>query len=554
MILEIGNIISTRYRIIEKLEEGGFGRIFIAEDLLRFNSKCIVKQFIQPYSEDSEKGIKARELFQTEAKILSELEGYPQVPNLLAFIKNEDCIVQEFINGKSLINELGHFDEDKILNLLSQLLPILKEIHQKGILHRDIKPDNIIRNQQNDEFVLIDFGIAKKVLELQETTGQNTNFKTLKSTNIGTDGYQDPDSFSSPAGDLYSLGATCFHLLTGYHPSYANERSWINVDMAVKRETSIILKKLFEEDSSSRYQNAEEVLQDLRRTEDIQQREKLESILYLLNSNDNRYRNQAINDLAEFYSSDRLAVPKFITESVVPELINILQEEDLDLHISASNTLARIGEDSVSFLAKLLNHEKVEIRIRAASTLEEIGSRSQSAISQLIEALEDSDPYVRWYSVISIGKVGVPAKCAIPALLKRLKDSEPGIKSWALYAIGRMGYLAKEAESIIFELLQQETQTEIGIAGIEALDSIGVNIDQIQVASPDDNTIRTSAREWVLSVREKASQSLERKREQTRSGGLGMIEYRRLLSAFTPPLKDPVQFANLASSTLVNTL
>ena len=222
--------------------------------------------------------------------------------------------------------------------------------------------------------------------------------------------------------------------------------------MAVKRETSIILKKLFEEDSSSRYQNAEEVLQDLRRTEDIQQREKLESILYLLNSNDNRYRNQAINDLAEFYSSDRLAVPKFITESVVPELINILQEEDLDLHISASNTLARIGEDSVSFLAKLLNHEKVEIRIRAASTLEEIGSRSQSAISQLIEALEDSDPYVRWYSVISIGKVGVPAKCAIPALLKRLKDSEPGIKSWALYAIGRMGYLAKEAESLILYL------------------------------------------------------------------------------------------------------
>lgn len=292
MVLKIGDTIGTRYLIIQELEEGGFGKVFIAKDLLKFDAKCVVKQFVQPYTEDSEVGRKARELFQTEARVLFELGDYPQVPNLLAFLNHEDCIVQEFIEGENLSDELEHeiFDEDQILNLLTQLLPILKEIHSQGIFHRDIKPSNIIRNRKNKKLVLIDFGIAKQISELNGTIEQSTNFKTPRSTTLGTPGYQAPESFSSPASDLYSLGATCFHLLTGYHPSYANERNWINVEMVVKRGTSTILKKLFEEDLSSRYQNAEEVLQDLRATEDIRRSEKIEFLLSLLNSTDNRYR------------------------------------------------------------------------------------------------------------------------------------------------------------------------------------------------------------------------------------------------------------------------
>lgn len=546
MVLQIGDTIGTRYRIIKELEEGGFGKVFIAKDLLKFDSKCVIKQFIQPYNEDSEKGRKARELFQTEAKVLFELEDYPQVPNLLAFLDQEDCIVQKFIDGENLLNELEQkiFDEYQILELLTQLLPILKEIHNRGVCHRDIKPDNIIRNRENNKLVLIDFGIAKQVLELNESTGQNTDFKIRKSTNLGTSGYQAPESFSSPASDLYSLGATCFHLLTGYHPSYANERSWINVEMAVKRGTAVILKKLFEEGLSSRYQNAEEVLQDLRITEDIRRSEKIEFLLSLLSSTDNRYRNQAINDLAEFGS---------YASTAVPQLIDFLQEDDYQLYSLASHALAKIGENSVPFLAELLNHEKVEIRRRAASTLEEIGAQAQAAIPQLIQALEDSDPDgdVCWYAAISIGKIGSPAKDAIPALIERLKDPQPGIRAWVLYALGRMGNLAKEAESIILELLPQEEPSAIGnsvfIAGIEALDSIGANIDEIQITSPEDNTTKT-AREWVLLVREEAFKSQEAKREQARARGAITLEWRRPLSAHTPPLKDPSQFQQFTTS------
>jgi len=69
MLLQIGDTIGTRYRIVKELEEGGFGKIFVAEDILKFNSKCVIKQFIQPYEKDPEKGKKALKLFQTEAKI-----------------------------------------------------------------------------------------------------------------------------------------------------------------------------------------------------------------------------------------------------------------------------------------------------------------------------------------------------------------------------------------------------------------------------------------------------------------------------------------------------
>ncbi|MBD2359165.1 HEAT repeat domain-containing protein [Tolypothrix sp. FACHB-123] len=546
MALQIGDTISTRYKIIEELEEGGFGKIFIAEDLLKFNSKCVVKQFIQPYDEQSDIGQRATELFHKEAIILQDLEGYPQVPNLLAYFENEKIIVQELINGKNLLNELEQktFDEKQILDLLSQLLPILKVIHERGIFHRDIKPDNIMRNQENGKLVLIDFGIAKQISELDIFTEKSVALRIPRSTNLGTYGYQAPENFSSPASDLYSLGATCFHLLTGYHPEYANERSWINVEMEVKKPTETILKKLFSEDLSTRYQNAEEVLQDIRATEDLKRIEKVEFLLSLLNATDERYRNQAINDLAEFGAD---------ASAATSQLINILHKDGYPPDSSVWNTLVKIGEESVPFLANLLQNERLDIRRKAASTLEQIGVQAKAAIPHLIRAFEDSDSDgdVRWYAVITIGKIGIPAKEAIPALIERLRDSKAGVRAWALYALGRMGDLAKEAESIILELLSQEKLNDVGnsvfIAGIEALDAIGFNIDEIQINSTEDNAVRT-AREWVLLVREEALKSQKEARESARARGAIMLEYQRPLSAYTPPQKDPSQFREIYSN------
>jgi serine/threonine protein kinase len=529
MVWKIGDLIGKRYKITEELEEGGFAKVFVAKDILRFDSKCVVKQFLQPAADkEPEKVEKARELFQTEARILFELENYPQIPKLLAFFEHEGCLVQiqELINGESLLKKLEQqtFNEDQILNLLTQLLPILSEIHKRGIFHRDIKPGNIMKSHENDIFFLIDFGIAKQLLEADESLKKNTDFKAPKSTNFGTLGYEAPEGLSSSASDLYSLGATCFHLLTGYSPSEADERHWINVQKEVKKETAAILKKLFEEELSARYQNAERVLQDLRALKDIRRREKIEFLLPLLNTTDDRYRRQAINDLAEFGSDAGVAVP---------QLISLLQEDDFQLYIPASYTLIKIGENSVSSLAELLKHEKLEIRRRAATTLEQIGVQAEAAIPQLIQALEDSDPdgNVPWYAVITIGKIGVPAQEAIPVLIEKLKDPQPGIRAWTLYALGRMGNLAREAESIIWEILLQNNPN-VFMAGIEALDSIGANIEKFPFT---ENNI--TLREWVLLRRE------ELKAQEAPTKAF-MLEFEPKLNPWPPPLKDPHNFGN----------
>lgn len=548
MDIKLGDIICQRYTIVEELEQGGFGKVFLAKDRLKFDSRCVVKQFIQPYDEESSNGQKARELFKTEAKILYELEDYSQTPSLLAYLESENCIVQEFIEGKNLRQELeqnnfNSFNEKQILELLLKILPILQEIHNRGIFHRDIKPDNIIRNSKNGKFVLIDFGISKQVSDLDTSLQGNVTIKTPKSTNFGTYAYQSPDNFSSAASDLYSLGVTCFHLLSGYSPldlecNFGDnwiQRSWNLLDMNITEQTVSILERLLNPNISIRYQKAEEVLQDIRAIDEIRRSEKINFLLSLLSSTDERYKSQAINHLGEFGADAGAAIP---------QLINIIQEDNSGFYsLPASATLAKIGKESVPFLAKLLLDEKVEIRRIAVIRLKEIGTQAEAAIPQLICALEDSDPEVRWYAVITIAKIGLPAKEAIPQLIERLKDSNPGIRSWSLYALGRMKELAKEAIPIILERLPQEepnaTGNNVFIAGIEALDVIGFNIDEININSgEEDDVVVMTAREWVFRIR----QNQKEEQEKARARGGIHLEFQRPLSSHTPPQKDPSQF------------
>jgi len=539
MASNIKDIIGARYKIVRELAEGGFGKVFIAEDLLKFNSKCVVKQ-LKPFDEKSENGRKARELFEKEAELLSGFEGYSQIPRLLTYLKDDNCIVQEFIEGKNLAEELEHrkFDKKQILKLLSELLPVLKLIHDSGVIHRDIKPDNIIRDKKNGKFVLIDFGIAKQASTLNAYTGNNTPIRSLRSNDFGSKGYQAPDSLSSSSGDLYSLGATCFHLLTGNSPCdlYCNygedwiERNWDDLRINIDDELMAnILRKLLGQDISTRYQNAEEVLQDIQLIDEVKLKEKVDFLLFLLDSTNERYIKQASSDLAELGAD---------AEEAIPRLISILQHDDYQLHVSASMTLAKIGKKSVPYLANLLEDKRLDIRRRAASTLEEIGADAEEAIPQLIRALDDSDPNgdVRWYTVIAIGKIGAAAKEAIPALIGRLNDSKAGIRSWALYALGRMGHFAKEAETAILKIMPNIEQTDIGnsvyIAAIEALDTIGFNIDEFTITVSENNTIMT-AREWVVFLR---TETLKSQKE-----GAGYC--RRALSCHTPAQRDLSQFA-----------
>lgn len=205
-------LLGDRYRAVKYISEGGFGRTFKAVDEHRLDTICVIKQFL-PQLQGSAAIQKATELFKQEAVRLRDLGKHPQIPDLLAFFEQDRrfYLVQEFIDGEDLLKELqqqGKFSEKQIKQLLTELLPILDFVHKQKVIHRDIKPDNIIRNSHGS-LVLIDFGVAKEL---------SGSVLTRVGTVTGTPGYAAPEQMQGhvfPASDLYSLGVTCIRLLTG---------------------------------------------------------------------------------------------------------------------------------------------------------------------------------------------------------------------------------------------------------------------------------------------------------------------------------------------------
>ncbi len=268
-------LLAGRYRALEIIGEGGFGRTFKAVDEFKPSKPlCVIKQFF-PTAKDSKSIQKATELFEQEAVRLETLGKHPQIPELFTYVIQEDrqYLVQEYIAGQNLAEELateGIFTETKIRELLNEMLPILEFIHDHQVIHRDIKPDNIIRltnsgadKNQKYSLVLVDFGAAKF-----------TSKTTLKKTGtvIGSAAYIAPEQVRGKAGfpsDLYSLGITCIYLLTGVEPFDlfdTGEDKWVWQDYLknpVSFQLSQIIDKMLQTATKKRYQTAAEVLNDL---------------------------------------------------------------------------------------------------------------------------------------------------------------------------------------------------------------------------------------------------------------------------------------------------
>jgi WD40 repeat protein len=264
-------LLRNRYRVVKPIGQGGFGRTYLAADEDMLNASCVIKQFsVQAQGTKSQE--KAIELFNKEAYRLHELGVHPQIPTLLAYFEQEKrlYLVQQFIEGQNLYQELlqqGVFNESKIREILRGILPVLKFIHERQVIHRDITPTNIIRRQIDGKLVLIDFGIAKQITETSASQ---------PGTRIGTEGYAPLEQLRNgqvfPASDIYSLGATCIYLMTQLKPdSLYNPLNgqWIWRDYLRKKGVNIsdnlaqILDKMLKDWVNERYQSADIVLQDL---------------------------------------------------------------------------------------------------------------------------------------------------------------------------------------------------------------------------------------------------------------------------------------------------
>ncbi len=318
-----GLLLGDRYRPTKSIAREGFGIALLAEDEFKPSKPpCVIKQFFPLEHNNAPKAV---ELFRQEAVRLEQLGKHPQIPELLAHFEEGDrlYIVQEFIDGKNLAQELvqtGSFREHQIRSLLQDLLPVLQFIHKGQVIHRDIKPDNIIRRDSDGKLVLVDFGAAKYVA---------SGAFARTGTTIGSAGYAAPEQTVGKAvfaSDIYSLGVTCIHLLTGIQPFDLYDASeskfvWQNylIHNPVSKELTRILNKMLELPLNKRYKSADEVLQDLNSASAKQAIPmlKLDPPQPLSNAIANSLA-QPSQRIAQFTANPRFQVPKsWLTAGIV---------------------------------------------------------------------------------------------------------------------------------------------------------------------------------------------------------------------------------------------
>ncbi|MBE9060162.1 serine/threonine-protein kinase [cf. Phormidesmis sp. LEGE 11477] len=220
-------LLGGRYQITGQLGAGGFGQTFLAQDRHRPGyPECVVKQ-LKPQVSSAEELQVARRLFETEARVLSELGDHPQIPRLLAhFEENQEFyLAQDLVRGHSLEFELSlatqpaaRWSEAIVISFLGDLLNTLEFVHEQQVIHRDIKPSNLIRRELDSRLVLIDFGSVKQVTT-QLTRSQSSLGRTIS---IGTRGYMPSEQVAGRphfSSDIYAVGMIAIQGLTQRHPS-----------------------------------------------------------------------------------------------------------------------------------------------------------------------------------------------------------------------------------------------------------------------------------------------------------------------------------------------
>jgi serine/threonine-protein kinase len=217
--LSSGKVLNHRYEIVRRIGGGGMGAVYLAKDRNLGDAARAVKEMIESHIDDAahEKAIAD---FKRESLLLTELE-HPSIPTVYDYfyddISERFYLVMKFIPGSDLASHLrasagGRLDELTVCEWGIQVADVLYYLHTRPqpIVYRDLKPANLMLDSNSHRIMLIDFGIARWV-----------NKKEKGVTAVGTMGYAPPELFSGQADarvDIYSLGATMFHLLTGSDP------------------------------------------------------------------------------------------------------------------------------------------------------------------------------------------------------------------------------------------------------------------------------------------------------------------------------------------------
>jgi serine/threonine-protein kinase len=267
-------LLNNRYQVIQVLGAGGFGETFLAEDThMPSRRRCVIKQ-LKPITNDPQTYQMIQERFTREAATLEYLgKSSDQIPELYAYFSENGqfYLVQEWIQGQTLrevVQAKGYESETTVRGILLSLLSVLDYIHSKGIIHRDIKPDNIILRSVDGKPVLIDFGAVKETIR---SVVSSSRYPT-QSMVIGTPGYMPSEqALGRPvyATDIYSLGVTAIYLLTGKPPheletdQQTGEILWHHYAPQVSPNLAQVLNQAMKPHAGDRYTTASKMLHAL---------------------------------------------------------------------------------------------------------------------------------------------------------------------------------------------------------------------------------------------------------------------------------------------------
>lgn len=271
----IGKVLQGRYQIVQSLGAGVFGQTYIAIDGEHpENPKCVVKQLkvtsLQPSHLDT-----LRLRFLTETQTLKQLGHHNQIPELIACFEEYErfYLVQEFVEGHALTAELplnrdsGYFwTESEVVTFLTNVLEILDFVHSQGVIHCDVKPENLIRRASDGKLVLIDFG---SIVPVDFSADSILPIYRIPVTSLG---YIPPEQFIGQTqlnSDIYALGMMAIQALTGLTPlqlkidPQSNEIIWRTRQTPVSDYLATVVSRMIRYNHKDRFQTVTEVLEAL---------------------------------------------------------------------------------------------------------------------------------------------------------------------------------------------------------------------------------------------------------------------------------------------------
>ncbi|MBA2340664.1 MAG: protein kinase [Pyrinomonadaceae bacterium] len=266
--LDASTLLNGRYEIARRIGGGGMGAVYLAKDRNLGDAPRAVKEMIQSQLDEAQHE-KAIADFKRESMLLAELE-HPSIPTIYDYFYDDAAarfyLVMKFISGGDFLARLrsaphGRIDEKTVTQWSVQIADVLDYLHRRPqpIIYRDLKPANLMIDGISGRVMLIDFGIARWVTTQEKGV-----------TAVGTMGYAPPELFSGkvePRSDLYSLGATIFHLLTGSDPQenpllifdFTKNPAPRQINPAISTEMERILMRTVEYKAEDRFRSAAEL-------------------------------------------------------------------------------------------------------------------------------------------------------------------------------------------------------------------------------------------------------------------------------------------------------